>query len=106
MCDILAWWKLTSNLISQITLVFTIVTVFFVSTPLRESPCSGQHYADLLKLPLSFMSSVFAIQIDAFPHNFETGEVNWPVGEAMGLICASFYFHSSRPPFQPLSTHN
>ncbi|KAK4248638.1 hypothetical protein C7999DRAFT_30872 [Corynascus novoguineensis] len=51
---------------SNITLVFTIVTVFF--------------------LPLSFMSSVFAIQIDAFPHNPETGEVNWPVGEAMGLI--------------------
>ncbi|KAK4039188.1 hypothetical protein C8A01DRAFT_36875 [Parachaetomium inaequale] len=51
---------------SNITLVFTIVTVFF--------------------LPLSFMSSVFAIQIDAFPHDPETGEVNWPVGEAMGLI--------------------
>ncbi|KAH7303392.1 hypothetical protein B0I35DRAFT_517349 [Stachybotrys elegans] len=51
---------------SNIMLVFTIVTVFF--------------------LPLSFMSSVFAIQIDAFPHNPETGEVNWPVREAMGLI--------------------
>ncbi|KAH6627459.1 hypothetical protein F5144DRAFT_651976 [Chaetomium tenue] len=51
---------------SNITLVFTAVTVLF--------------------LPLSFMSSVFAIQIDAFPHNAETGEVNWPLRDVMGLL--------------------
>ncbi|KAH6839514.1 hypothetical protein B0I37DRAFT_235814 [Chaetomium sp. MPI-CAGE-AT-0009] len=51
---------------SNITLVFTAVTVLF--------------------LPLSFMSSVFAIQIDAFPHNPETGEVNWPLANVMGLL--------------------
>ncbi|KAI1745388.1 hypothetical protein F4680DRAFT_402066 [Xylaria scruposa] len=51
---------------SNITLVFTIVTVFF--------------------LPLSFLSSVFAIQIDVFPHDEKTGQLNWPVGEAMGLL--------------------
>ncbi|KAI0536185.1 hypothetical protein GGR58DRAFT_528552 [Xylaria digitata] len=51
---------------SNITLVFTIVTVFF--------------------LPLSFISSVFAIQIDIFPHDEKTGELNWPVREAMGLL--------------------
>ncbi|KAI0552777.1 hypothetical protein F4679DRAFT_591618 [Xylaria curta] len=51
---------------SNITLVFTIVTVFF--------------------LPLSFLSSVFAIQIDVFPHDEKTGELNWPVREAMSLL--------------------
>ncbi|KAI0485681.1 hypothetical protein F4859DRAFT_528642 [Xylaria cf. heliscus] len=51
---------------SNIILVFTIVTVFF--------------------LPLSFMSSVFAIQIDSYPHDPESGEVNWPLGELLGLL--------------------
>ncbi|KAI1132545.1 hypothetical protein F5Y10DRAFT_230813 [Nemania abortiva] len=51
---------------SDITIVFTIVTVLF--------------------LPLSFISSVFAIQINAFPHDPQTGEVNWPLREALGLI--------------------
>ncbi|KAI1171710.1 hypothetical protein F4777DRAFT_43189 [Nemania sp. FL0916] len=51
---------------SNITLVFTIVTVFF--------------------LPLSFISSVFAIQIDVFPHDEQTGELNWPLNQALGLL--------------------
>ncbi|KAK4158244.1 hypothetical protein C8A00DRAFT_10967, partial [Chaetomidium leptoderma] len=41
------------------------------------------------QLPLSFMSSVFAIQVDAFPHNTKTGELDWPLTQVMGLICAS-----------------
>ncbi|KAI0975130.1 hypothetical protein F4678DRAFT_457396 [Xylaria arbuscula] len=51
---------------SNITLVFTIVTVFF--------------------LPLSFLSSVFAIQVDSYPHDEKTGELNWPVRDVMGLL--------------------
>ncbi|KAJ4351186.1 uncharacterized protein N0V89_006525 [Didymosphaeria variabile] len=47
-------------------LVFTVVTIVF--------------------LPLSFMSSFFAIGIAAFPHNEESGEVNWPLGTVMGLL--------------------
>ncbi|KAF2451964.1 hypothetical protein P171DRAFT_401831 [Karstenula rhodostoma CBS 690.94] len=47
-------------------LVFTVVTIIF--------------------LPLSFMSSFFAIGIAAFPHNEESGEVNWPLGTVMGLL--------------------
>ncbi|KAI1359749.1 hypothetical protein F5Y08DRAFT_344349 [Xylaria arbuscula] len=51
---------------SNITLVFTLVTVCF--------------------LPLSFISSLFAIQIDAYPHDPQTGEVNWPLGKSLGLL--------------------
>ncbi|KAI1826109.1 hypothetical protein F4861DRAFT_134569 [Xylaria intraflava] len=51
---------------SKITLVFTLVTVLF--------------------LPLSFISSLFAIQVDSFPHNAQTGEINWPLGKAFGLL--------------------
>ncbi|KAJ4305759.1 Glutamate--tRNA ligase mitochondrial [Kalmusia sp. IMI 367209] len=47
-------------------LVFTVVTIIF--------------------LPLSFMSSFFAIEIAAFPHHPESGEVNWPLGTVMGLL--------------------
>ncbi|KAL5415711.1 hypothetical protein PMIN06_002288 [Paraphaeosphaeria minitans] len=47
-------------------LVFTVVTIIF--------------------LPLSFMSSFFAIGIAAFPHNEESGEVNWPLKTIMGLL--------------------
>ncbi|KAL1592691.1 hypothetical protein SLS60_011107 [Paraconiothyrium brasiliense] len=47
-------------------LVFTVVTIIF--------------------LPLSFMSSFFAIGVAAFPHNEESGEVNWPLGTVMGLL--------------------
>lgn len=47
-------------------LVFTVVTIIF--------------------LPLSFMSSFFAIGVAAFPHNAESGEVNWPLGTVMGLL--------------------
>jgi hypothetical protein len=45
---------------------------------------------NLWQLPLSFMSSIFAIQIDAFPHNEETGEVSWPLGRVMSLLCMSY----------------
>ncbi|KAI1172766.1 hypothetical protein F4777DRAFT_560431 [Nemania sp. FL0916] len=51
---------------SDITMVFTIVTVFF--------------------LPLSFISSLFAIQIDVFPQDSKSGDVKWPWREAFGLI--------------------
>ncbi|KAJ3567999.1 hypothetical protein NPX13_g6570 [Xylaria arbuscula] len=50
----------------KITLVFTLFTVCF--------------------LPLSFISSLFAIQIDAYPHDPQTGEVNWPLGKSIGLL--------------------
>jgi hypothetical protein len=33
------------------------------------------------------MSSVFAIQIDAFPHDSASGELSWPVELVMGLLC-------------------
>ncbi|KAI8934166.1 hypothetical protein NX059_008919 [Plenodomus lindquistii] len=47
-------------------LVFTIVTIVF--------------------LPLSFMSSFFAIGIAAFPKDPTTGETNWPLGLVTGLL--------------------
>lgn len=47
-------------------LVFTVVTIIF--------------------LPLSFMSSFFAIGIAAFPHNAESGEVDWPLGTVTGIL--------------------
>ena len=51
----------------QTILVFTIVTIVF--------------------LPLSFMSSFFAIGIAAFPKDDTTGETNWPLGVVTGLLC-------------------
>ncbi|KAI9162933.1 putative ankyrin repeat and protein kinase domain-containing protein 1 [Paramyrothecium foliicola] len=51
---------------SNVTLVFTTVTVFF--------------------LPLTFMSSILALQIDVFPHNPETGELDWSLGTALSLV--------------------
>ena len=51
----------------QTILVFTIVTIVF--------------------LPLSFMSSFFAIGIAAFPKDNITGETNWPLGIVTGLLC-------------------
>ncbi|KAI0880869.1 uncharacterized protein GGS22DRAFT_197215 [Annulohypoxylon maeteangense] len=50
---------------SKITMVFTIVTILF--------------------LPLSFMSSVFAIQVDVFPRD-ATSQIAWPIDEVMGLL--------------------
>lgn len=47
-------------------LVFTVVTIIF--------------------LPLSFMSSFFAIGIAAFPHNADNGEVDWPLGTVTGIL--------------------
>ncbi|KAF1942382.1 hypothetical protein EJ02DRAFT_345695 [Clathrospora elynae] len=47
-------------------LVFTVVTIIF--------------------LPLSFMSSFFAIGVAAFPKNETTGETNWPLGIVTGLL--------------------
>ncbi|KAF2846288.1 hypothetical protein T440DRAFT_406141 [Plenodomus tracheiphilus IPT5] len=47
-------------------LVFTVVTIVF--------------------LPLSFMSSFFAIEIAAFPKDATTGETNWPLGIVTGLL--------------------
>ncbi|KAL7776684.1 hypothetical protein CFE70_007102 [Pyrenophora teres f. teres 0-1] len=49
-------------------LVFTVVTIVF--------------------LPLSFMSSFFAIGVAAFPKDDKTGETNWPLGLVTGLLCA------------------
>jgi hypothetical protein len=71
----------------QIMLVFTIVTVFFVSCPSITNGGPHQSAYKTLKLPLSFMSSVFAIQIDAFPHDPTNGDINWPLKLAMALIC-------------------
>ncbi|KAK4158875.1 hypothetical protein QBC43DRAFT_248639 [Cladorrhinum sp. PSN259] len=50
----------------NITMVFTIVTIFF--------------------LPLSFMSSLLAVQVDTFPKDADTGQVSWPVRQAMILL--------------------
>jgi Mg2+ and Co2+ transporter CorA len=47
-------------------MVFTMVTIIF--------------------LPLSFMSSFFAIGIAAFPRDTASGEVNWPLGTVMGIL--------------------
>ncbi|KAH7357602.1 hypothetical protein BKA66DRAFT_242645 [Pyrenochaeta sp. MPI-SDFR-AT-0127] len=47
-------------------LVFTVVTIIF--------------------LPLSFMSSFFAIGIAAFPRDPGSGEINWPLGTVTGLL--------------------
>ncbi|KAI1101144.1 hypothetical protein F4804DRAFT_347926 [Jackrogersella minutella] len=50
---------------SNIMMVFTMVTIFF--------------------LPLSFMSSLFAIEIDVFPKN-KKGENEWPLRQVMSLL--------------------
>ncbi|KAK4185296.1 hypothetical protein QBC35DRAFT_18484 [Podospora australis] len=50
----------------NITMLFTFVTIVF--------------------LPLSFLSSVFAIQMDIFPHDEESGEISWPADRALGYL--------------------
>ncbi|KAK4149190.1 hypothetical protein C8A00DRAFT_38221 [Chaetomidium leptoderma] len=50
----------------NIILVFTLVTVVF--------------------LPLSFITSFFALEIDIFPKNKETGGMNWPIGQVSGYL--------------------
>lgn len=44
------------------------------------------HLTFCSKLPLSFASSLFALDVDVFPKD-EAGEKSWPVGQVMGLIC-------------------
>lgn len=65
--------------------MFTLVTVVFVrlSSPLDDNQLTRQ------QLPLSFMSSFLAIQIDIFPKNEESGEVDWPFGEVSAYLCTS-----------------
>ncbi|KAK4096981.1 hypothetical protein N658DRAFT_500971 [Parathielavia hyrcaniae] len=50
----------------NIILVFTLVTVVF--------------------LPLSFITSFFALEIDIFPKSAETDETLWPVGQVSGYL--------------------
>lgn len=47
-------------------------------------------YANRSQLPLSFMSSFFAIGVDEFPHNQDSGEVSWPLGVVAAWLC-KFY---------------
>ncbi|KAG7294401.1 hypothetical protein NEMBOFW57_004472 [Staphylotrichum longicolle] len=61
----------------NIILVFTLVTVVF--------------------LPLSFITSFFALEIDIFPKNPETSETSWPIGQV-----ASYLFGFSALIFIPL----
>ncbi|KAK3362425.1 hypothetical protein B0T25DRAFT_6339 [Lasiosphaeria hispida] len=70
---------------NNIMLVFTLVTIVF--------------------LPLSFISSFFALSIDEFPRNEESGNTAWPIREVSGylfgisiavslpLIAAAFYIN-------------
>ncbi|KAL2192757.1 hypothetical protein P885DRAFT_46914 [Corynascus similis CBS 632.67] len=51
----------------NIILVFTLVTVVF--------------------LPLSFITSFFALNIDIFPTNPRTEEPLWPIGQVSGYLC-------------------
>ncbi|KAK4129666.1 hypothetical protein N657DRAFT_562601 [Parathielavia appendiculata] len=51
----------------NIILVFTLVTVVF--------------------LPLSFITSFFALDIDIFPKSPETGETAWPIGQVSSYLC-------------------
>ncbi|KAH8895650.1 hypothetical protein GQ53DRAFT_803904 [Thozetella sp. PMI_491] len=47
-------------------LVFTVVTIIF--------------------LPLSFMASFFALSVEQYPKDTESGNVNWPLGQLSGLL--------------------
>ncbi len=47
---------------------------------------------DRTQLPLSFLTSFFALSLDIFPKDPETGDTNWPAGEVLGYLCM-FYLH-------------
>lgn len=49
-------------------LVFTVVTIIFVRTPLPRFKCDLKINREI-QLPLSFMAAFFAINIDSFPWN-------------------------------------
>jgi hypothetical protein len=51
---------------------------------------------DIIQLPLSFITSIFALNVDVFPKNPETGETSWPIGQVSGYLCMS---HPTPSPF-------
>jgi hypothetical protein len=44
---------------------------------------------DRAQLPLSFLTSFFALNLDIFPKDPDTGDTSWPAGEALGYLCVS-----------------
>ena len=41
------------------------------------------------QLPMSFIASFFALDLDIFPRDPVTGEKSWPIGEVSGYLCTS-----------------
>lgn len=48
-----------------------------------------QMATDQAQLPLSFIASFLALDIDVFPTDPETGNRSWPIGQASGYLCTS-----------------
>lgn len=72
---------------------FGLISLLFVS-PQTPTPAhiNTSRLTSCSKLPLSFASSLFALDVDVFPKD-ESGENLWPIRQVMGLICMSL----SRP---------
>ncbi|KAF4493956.1 RSB1-integral membrane transporter [Fusarium agapanthi] len=58
---------------SNSILIFTIVTIIFVNGTDRQQLVTPTYYG--AQLPLSFLSSLFALDVSSFPH--ESGELSW-----------------------------
>ena len=79
-------------------LVFTLVTIVFVSALI---PCTSHPSTDLNRqLPMSFISSFFALGIQEFPKDSESGNTSWPINEVSAYLCEylnSFTHFESAP---------
>jgi Mg2+ and Co2+ transporter CorA len=64
-------------------MVFTIVTIIFVST----TRSSLINLLTTLQLPMSFLTSFFALNVDSFPH--QDGNLSYPGSWVFSRICAS-----------------
>lgn len=82
-----------SRMQGKILMVFTVVTVIFVSFFMRF-PDKNINLLILLQLPLSFLSSLFALNVSTFPHS--GNEVQYQPGWIFGIMCKSHKFTEER----------
>lgn len=71
-------------LLGQIMLVFTIVTIIFVSSSRWTLPRSC---ANETQLPMSFIASFLAIGIHEFPKDEGSDETDWPLSTVASYLC-------------------
>lgn len=90
-------------------LIFTIVTIIFVSAdPVlsnSDTPLVRQLTSPPTQLPMSFLASFFAISIQEFPKDTGSGQPDWPLRNVSQYLCKPPHHPSNHPP-NHTHTHN